>query len=65
MVFVPHLWRDGVQPGAVLAAFIVDEAQLAEEHGEHPEVLLEFPQPVLVGVWVVGDPVRQLRSSTN
>lgn len=56
-----HLWRDGLQPGAVLVALVVDEAQLAEEHGEHAEVLLELPQPVLVGVGVVRDSIRQLR----
>lgn len=31
-VVVSHLWRYGVEAGTVFVAFIVDEAQLAEEH---------------------------------
>lgn len=64
-VSTSHLWRYGIHPGAVLIAFVVNEAQLAEQHREHPEVFLELPQPVLVCVGVVGDSVRKLRSSTS
>lgn len=60
-----HLWRYGVHPGAVFIAFVVNKAQLAEKHREHPKVLLELPQPVLVCVGVVGDSIRKLRSSTE
>lgn len=62
---MPHLWGDGVQPGAVFVAFVINEAELAEEHREHAQVLLEFSQPVLVGVGVVRHSVRKLRSSTD
>lgn len=60
-----HLWGYGVHAGTVLVAFVVDEAQLAEQHRKHPQVLLELTQPVLVGVRVVSDSIRQLRITTE
>lgn len=60
-----HLWRYGVHPGAVFIAFVVDKAQLAEQHRKHPKMLLEFPQPVLMGIGVVSDSVRKLRNTTE
>lgn len=57
----PHLRRYGVHAGAVLVALVEDEAQLPEEHREHPQVLLEFPEPVLVSRGVVGHAVGELR----
>lgn len=65
MSSVSDLWRYGIHPGAVFNALVVDEAQLAEQHRKHPEVLLEFAKPVLVGVRVVCDSIRQLRSTTK
>lgn len=56
----PHLWRYGVHAGAVLVALVEDEAQLPEQHRQHPQVLLEFPQPVLVGGRVVSHAVGKL-----
>lgn len=64
-VSMSHLWRYGVHPGAVFVAFVVDKAQLAEQHRKHPKVLLEFPQSVLVGIGVVSDSIRKLRSTTE
>lgn len=58
-----HLWRYGVHSSTVLIAFVINQAQLTEQHREHPKVLLQFSQPVLVGVGMVRDPVRKLRSN--
>ena len=33
---VSHLWRYGVHPCTVFVAFVIDEAQLAEQHRKHP-----------------------------
>lgn len=60
-----HLWRYRVQSSTVVVALVVNQAELAEEHGEHVKVLLEFGQTVLVGVRVVGDSIRQLESRTK
>lgn len=54
------LWRNRFHPGTVFVAFVVDEAQLAEQHREHPEMFLELPQTVLVSVGLVSDSIRQL-----
>lgn len=56
----PHLRRYGVHAGAVLVALVEDQAQLPEQHRQHPQVLLKFPQPVLVGGRVVGHAIGQL-----
>jgi len=58
-----HLGGRGLHAGTVLAALVVDEAQLAEEHGERAQVLLQLAQPVLVGVGVVRHAVGQLGGS--
>lgn len=58
-----HLWRYRVHSSTVFVAFVINQAQLTEQHRKHPEVLLQFSQPVLVGVWMVRDPVRKLRSN--
>lgn len=60
-----HLWRNRFHPGTVFVAFVVDEAQLAEQHREHPEMFLELPQTVLVSVGLVSDSIRQLRITTE
>lgn len=60
-----YLWRYGVHPSTVFIAFVIDEAQLSEQHRKHPQVLLEFSQPVLVGVGVVSDSIGQLRNTTE
>ena len=56
-----HFWRYGFQAGTVLYALVVDQPKLAEEHGEHAEVLLQLAQPVLVRGGVVRHPIRQLK----
>lgn len=64
--FFPHksyLWKYRVQPSAVFGTFVVDEPQLAEQHGEHAKMFLQFSQSILVGVGVVSDSIRQLRGT--
>lgn len=54
------LWGNRVQPSAVLVAFVIDQAQLAKKNGKHPQVLLKFPQPVLMGVGMIRHSIWQL-----
>lgn len=58
-----YLRKYGVQASAVFGAFVIDKAQLAKQHRKHAKVLLEFSQPVLVGVGMVSDSIRELRSN--
>lgn len=57
------LRRDGVQTSTIFIAFVIDKTELSEKNREHPQVLLQFPQPVLVSVGMIGDSIRQLHVS--
>lgn len=53
-----NLRRNGLQTSTVLSAFVIDQAQFAEEDRQHAQVLLQLPQSVLMCVRMVRDPVR-------
>lgn len=56
----PYLWEFFLQVRGHLHTALIEEAGLAEEQGQLMQVLLEFPDAVLIHSLALGHPVRQL-----